>query len=86
MCGDGCAGGYAQAGVPRARGGWRGELAGLPEGEHCRQLVDDASQGGQNQDVQNRCHPARGGAMGDLGTDRGAEAGDVLGQWRGGIF
>lgn len=51
VCGGGCGAAFAGlGGVLRAgqAGRRRGELAGLPEGEHGRQAVDDARQGGQN--------------------------------------
>ena len=74
MRGGGCGACFAGlCGVLRAgqAGRRRGELAGLPEGEHIRQTVDDAGQGGQNQGVQKCDRPVRAG---------------LVGQWQGGTF
>ena len=56
------------------------ELAGLPELDQLLQAGEQAREGSQNEGVQDRHQPGRGGVVVGLRPHVGGNAGDVLGQ------
>jgi len=72
------------SGEGRARtGGCRsgcGQLAGAPEVDHARELVEQTDEGGEEQGVQGSEHPGTGSACGGLRAQFSGDAGDVAGQ------